>query len=63
MADQTDAQTRYQVMLDVIDYYETIFKNRKRSVRPKESTEEAKICSVLDIGCGLGHLHDYSKKF
>lgn len=50
-------------MLDVIDYYEVIFKNRKRSARSKESTEEAKIYSVLDIGCGLGHLYDYSKNY
>lgn len=46
---EKDAETRYKVMLNIIDWYE--MKHKKE-----------KIYDVLDFGCGLGHLYEYIKK-
>lgn len=45
-----DAETRYEIMLGIINFYEN--KYGERQERP----------NVLDFGCGLGHLYEYSKK-
>jgi len=45
---EADAVKRYQVMLELIDF------DRIHTIRNR--------ISVLDFGCGLGHLYDYMKK-
>ncbi len=45
---QKDVETRYQVILNIIDYYEMKY-GKSDSYR------------ILDLGCGLGHLYEYSK--
>ena len=46
---ENDAEIRYKVMLNIIDWYEI-----KYGIKDKYD--------VLDFGCGLGHLYEYSKK-
>lgn len=46
---EKDAETRYKIMLNIIDWYE--MKYRKENMY-----------NVLDLGCGLGHLYEYIKK-
>lgn len=46
---QNDAEMRYKVMLNIVDWYE--MKYRKKN-----------LYDVLDLGCGLGHLYEYIKK-
>ncbi len=44
-----DAETRYQVILDIIKF-------------DSRNDFEDKAASILDFGCGLGHLYEYIKK-
>lgn len=60
--DDTDAQTRYRVMLNIRDYYENIFMDRDICARG-ENQIDTENYSVLDIGCGLGHLYEFTRKY
>lgn len=46
---QSEAENRYKVMLNVIDWY-------------KMKYQKNDIYDVLDLGCGLGHLYEYIRK-
>ena len=51
-----DAEIRYQVMLSIIDQHKMHLNVCGREHRIKE------VYSILDVGCGLGHLYEFSKK-
>jgi SAM-dependent methyltransferase len=45
LANEADAKVRYKVMLDIINYDTSAVRNSDRS--------------IMDFGCGLGHLYQY----
>lgn len=53
---QNDADKRYQVMLEIIDWFDCKIRHRSFLQDKLENIEKY---SILDIGCGLGHLYEF----